>query len=350
MTDADDNSVCRPTPEAPAEDRLRRFWLKLRRNKAALAGGFLLLVYLLSALLAPFLLRGDPAKPNLINALELPSLKDPLGTDELGRSILVRIVHGARVSLMIAVGVVAVGFFIGVPLGLISGYFGGKIDFGIQRATDAMLAFPGFLLALGLVAVLGVGLNNTVISIGISMVPLYIRLVRGCVLSVREEIYVEAARAVGTCECENHPPPHPAERHGADHGADESQHGDRHFVRRRSRLSRHRGAAADPRVGHHARLGPQLHFQRAPCGHLPGHRHLPRRLELQSAGRRAAGCARSEVQDMTPSPKTQFLRCASPRGHCGVQGVRRVPRVSRALNLGFGRRRLHSTFQGPQKS
>jgi ABC-type dipeptide/oligopeptide/nickel transport system permease subunit len=200
MTDANENRVCRPAPEAPAEDRLRRFWHKLRRNKAALAGGFLLLVYLLSALLAPLILRGDPAAPNLINALELPSLKDPLGTDELGRSILVRIVHGARVSLMIAVGVVAVGFLIGVPLGLVSGYFGGKIDFGIQRATDAMLAFPGFMLALGLVAVLGVGLNNTVISIGISMVPLYIRLVRGCVLSVREETYVEAARAVGSSD------------------------------------------------------------------------------------------------------------------------------------------------------
>jgi peptide/nickel transport system permease protein len=86
----------------------------------------------------------------------------------------------------------------GIPLGLISGYYGGKIDFIIQRATDTMLAFPGFLLALSLVAVLGVGIKNTVISIGISMVPLYIRLVRGCVLAIREEAYVEAARAVGT--------------------------------------------------------------------------------------------------------------------------------------------------------
>jgi ABC-type dipeptide/oligopeptide/nickel transport system permease subunit len=99
---------------------------------------------------------------------------------------------------MIAVGVVAVGLLVGVPFGLISGYYGGKVDFGIQRVTDMMLAFPGFLLALGLVAVLGVGLKNTVVSIGISMVPIYIRLVRGCVLTVREQVYVEAARAVGT--------------------------------------------------------------------------------------------------------------------------------------------------------
>jgi len=99
---------------------------------------------------------------------------------------------------MIAVGVVAVGLLVGVPFGLISGYYGGKVDFLIQRVTDMMLAFPGFLLALGLVAVLGVGLKNTVVSIGISMIPIYIRLVRGCVLTVREQVYVEAARAVGT--------------------------------------------------------------------------------------------------------------------------------------------------------
>jgi ABC-type dipeptide/oligopeptide/nickel transport system permease subunit len=133
-----------------------------------------------------------------MNSLESPSIDHLLGTDELGRSILGRIIFGSRISLLIAVGVVAVGMIIGIPLGLVSGYYRGKVDFLIQRATDTMLAFPGFLLALALVAVLGVGLKNTVISIGISMVPLYIRLVRGCVLSVREEVYVEAARAVGT--------------------------------------------------------------------------------------------------------------------------------------------------------
>jgi peptide/nickel transport system permease protein len=131
-------------------------------------------------------------------ALEPPSHEQVLGTDELGRSILGRIIWGSRVSLLIAAGVVSVGLLLGVPLGLVSGYYGGRVDFGIQRITDMMLAFPGFLLALALVAVLGVGLKNTVISIGISMIPIYIRLVRGCVLSVREQVYVEAARAVGT--------------------------------------------------------------------------------------------------------------------------------------------------------
>jgi ABC-type dipeptide/oligopeptide/nickel transport system permease subunit len=178
--------------------QLRRNWAKLRRNKAALFGGFILLGYIFTALFAPLLFSGNPAAPNLIMSLEGPSAQHLLGTDELGRSILGRIIWGSRVSLMIALGVVAVGLLVGVPFGLISGYYGGKVDFGIQRITDMMLAFPGFLLALGLVAVLGVGLKNTVVSIGISMVPIYIRLVRGCVLTVREQVYVEAARAVGT--------------------------------------------------------------------------------------------------------------------------------------------------------
>ena len=185
------------TSRKPAS-HLRRNWAKLRRNKAALFGGFILLVYLFTALFAPLLFSGSRSAPNLIMSLEGPSAQHLLGTDELGRSILGRIIWGSRVSLMIAVGVVAVGLLVGVPFGLISGYYGGKVDFGIQRVTDMMLAFPGFLLALGLVAVLGVGLNNTVVSIGISMVPIYIRLVRGCVLTVREQVYVEAARAVGT--------------------------------------------------------------------------------------------------------------------------------------------------------
>lgn len=197
MSERTQTSVPRPQDRL-AEGKLRRGWAKLRRNKAALFGGILILIYLGTALLAPVLFPGNPSAPNLARSLERPSLEHPLGTDELGRSILGRVIYGSRVSLLIAVGVISVGLLVGVPLGLVSGYYGGKIDFGIQRVTDTMLAFPGVLLALALVAVLGVGLKNTVISVGISMVPMYIRLVRGCALSVREQVYVEAARAVGT--------------------------------------------------------------------------------------------------------------------------------------------------------
>jgi len=187
---------------APAAHRQdgewKRRWARLRRNRAALFGGSMILLYTLIALLAPLISPGDPAAPNLISALEGPSAGRLLGTDELGRSILARIIHGSRISLLIALGVVSVGLLIGVPTGLISGYYGGRVDFVIQRLTDMMLAFPGFLLALALVSVLGVGLKNTVISIGISMIPLYIRLVRAQSLAVREQVYVEAAKAVGT--------------------------------------------------------------------------------------------------------------------------------------------------------
>jgi len=188
----------RSETQRSADSQFKRNWAKLRRNKAALFGGSLILLYVVTALLAPIIFPGSPSAPNLIRALERPSVTHPLGTDELGRSILGRVIYGSRVSLLIAIGVVFVGVLLGVPLGLVSGYYGGKVDFGIQRVTDTMLAFPGFLLALGLVAVLGVGLKNTIISVGISMVPIYIRLVRGCALSVREQTYVEAARAVGT--------------------------------------------------------------------------------------------------------------------------------------------------------
>src|SRR4030043_2089020 len=181
-----------------ADSQLKRNWAKLRRNKAALFGGILILIYFITALLAPVIFPGSPSAPNLMRSLERPSIEHLLGTDELGRSIVGQIIYRSRVSLLIAIGVVAVGLLVGLPLGLISGYYGGKVDFGIQRVTDTMLAFPGFLLALALVAVLGVGLKNTIISVGLSMVPIYIRLVRGCTLLVREQTYVEAARAVGT--------------------------------------------------------------------------------------------------------------------------------------------------------
>ena len=197
MTETTKNEASRTQGRLPYS-QLRRSWAKLRRNKAALFGGILILIYVVTAMLAPVLFPGNPSAPNLMKSLERSSLEHPLGTDELGRSILGRIIYGSRISLLIAVGVVSFGLLIGVPLGLVSGYYRGKVDFGIQRVTDTMLAFPGFLLALALVAVLGVGIKNTVISIGISMVPIYIRLVRGCALSIREEVYVEAARAVGT--------------------------------------------------------------------------------------------------------------------------------------------------------
>ncbi|MFH2040070.1 MAG: ABC transporter permease [Chloroflexota bacterium] len=171
---------------------------KFLRNKAAVWGGVIIVLFLLSAIFAPVFYPNNPNAPNLIHSLERPSYSHLLGTDQLGRDILGRILFGGRVSLTIALGSVALGLIFGIPLGLVSGYFGGKTDFLVQRFTDIMLSFPPFILALSLVAVLGVGLTNTLISVGIAGIPHTIRITRGCVLSIREQVYVEAARAAGT--------------------------------------------------------------------------------------------------------------------------------------------------------
>ncbi|MCG6910569.1 MAG: ABC transporter permease [Deltaproteobacteria bacterium] len=171
---------------------------KFLRNRAACFGGMLILLFVLSSLLAPVFYSRDPNAQDIRHALEPPSFEQPLGTDELGRSILARIVFGGRISLAISLGSVALALVFGVPFGLVSGYFGGKVDFIIQRITDVLLSFPPFLLALALVSVLGVGIKNTIISVGIAGLPHIIRITRGCVLSIREQVYVEAARAVGT--------------------------------------------------------------------------------------------------------------------------------------------------------
>jgi ABC-type dipeptide/oligopeptide/nickel transport system permease subunit len=171
---------------------------KFFRNKAACFGGIVILVFALTSVLTPVFYSKDPNAQDIRHALEPPSLERPLGTDELGRSILVRIIYGGRISLALSISAVALALLVGVPFGLVSGYFGGKIDFIIQRITDVMLSFPPFLLALALVSVLGVGLKNTIISVGIAGIPHIIRITRGCVLSIREQVYVEAARSVGT--------------------------------------------------------------------------------------------------------------------------------------------------------
>jgi ABC-type dipeptide/oligopeptide/nickel transport system permease subunit len=161
-------------------------------------GLIILLALLLASAAAPLLTPHDPVKQRLVDALTQPN--DPehfLGTDHLGRDMLARLLYGGRLSLMIGFAAVGIGLAVGIPLGAISGYYGGWVDMIIQRVTDLLLSFPNVLLALSLVAVLGVGLRNVVISVGISIIPPFIRLVRASVLSIREQTYVEAARAIG---------------------------------------------------------------------------------------------------------------------------------------------------------
>ncbi len=170
---------------------------RLRRRRSALAGLVIVLGFTAAALLAPVLAPADPFKSNFAQSLSAPSLEAPLGRDELGRDVLSRILYGARISLSIGVVAVGIGVLFGVPLGAISGYLGGRVDLLVQRLVDIMLAFPGILLALVTVSVLGVGLYTAMMAIGIVSIPVYARLVRGSVLSVKEREFVMAAHAVG---------------------------------------------------------------------------------------------------------------------------------------------------------
>ena len=174
-----------------------RAWRRFRRHTPAMVGLAVLLVFALLAIVAPWVSPHDPVRQDLINSLQTPSGEYWFGTDHLGRDILTRILFGTRISLLIGVVAVALGMAVGIPLGVVAGYYRGWPDMVISRITDILFAFPAILLALALVAILGVGLQNVIVAVGVSMVPIFIRIVRGSVLSIREETYVEAARAVG---------------------------------------------------------------------------------------------------------------------------------------------------------
>ncbi|HXF83697.1 MAG TPA: ABC transporter permease [bacterium] len=176
------------------------FARRLRRRRTAVAGAAILAIFLAAAAVGPWLLPYRPNEADFEQVLRRPSWAHPFGTDNLGRDLLTRVVYGARVSFLIGLLGVALSVASGVPLGLVSGYWGGRADLLLQRAVDILLAFPGFLLALTLVAVLGVGVLNVVVSVGLAAAPTYIRLMRGVVLAVREHAYVEAARAVGASD------------------------------------------------------------------------------------------------------------------------------------------------------
>lgn len=170
---------------------------QLRRNKGAMVGGAVVLLFIFTAVFAPLIAPYDPLESNLDEALQSHTYKHWFGTDEQGRDILSRIIYGGRMSLAIGVIAVAISSVLGVFLGLISGFMGGKVDNVIMRFMDILMAFPGMLLALAIVSALGPGTFNLMIALGVYSVPFFARVVRGSVLSVREMEYVEAARAIG---------------------------------------------------------------------------------------------------------------------------------------------------------
>jgi peptide/nickel transport system permease protein len=186
----------------PAESPLVQGLRRLRRSATALVGAGIVAVLLVVAIFADALAPQSPIASDQTHTFERPSWDYPLGTDQLGRDMLSRVIHGSRISLAVGVSSVLLALFVGVPLGLIAGYYGGRIDTVVMRAMDLILAFPIYLLAIILMVIFTptaglIGTMKVTGAIAIVRIPIYARLVRGSVLSIREKEYIEASRASG---------------------------------------------------------------------------------------------------------------------------------------------------------
>lgn len=178
----------------------RRSLRKFKRHKTGIIGGLILLIYIITAVFAPYISKFDPIAQNLSERLHPPSWKHLLGTDYAGRDIFSRIIYGTRISLTIGFVSVSLALIFGTILGVTSGYFGGWWDILIMRIIDIMLAFPTILLAIGIVAILGPKLENAMITVGIVSIPQFARVVRATTLSIKEKDYINSAKALGVGE------------------------------------------------------------------------------------------------------------------------------------------------------
>lgn len=190
-------SESKPSTNPVANVFRGRLWRRLSKRKSALVGLAVVLFMVFVAVFAPLLAPYDPTAQSWTAVRKAPSAAHWFGTDEAGRDMLSRIIWGARASLLAGLTSVGIAMAIGVPLGLAAGFLGGLVDGFISRFTDAMLACPFLILAIALAAFLGPSLTNAMLAIGITAMPLFIRLTRGQVLSIKAEEYVEAASAVG---------------------------------------------------------------------------------------------------------------------------------------------------------
>nr|WP_285891301.1 ABC transporter permease [Paenibacillus pasadenensis] len=184
-------------PQAEVSSPWRDAWRSFRRNRMAMIGLGIIIFFILVALMAPLLAPYNYKEQNLVDRLQAPSGEHWFGTDDLGRDIFSRIIYGTRISLWVGVSSVLGSIASGTLLGIVAGYYGRWIDALISRLFDILLAFPGILLAIGIVAALGPSLQNALIAIAIVNVPVFGRLVRARVLSLREEEYITAARSLG---------------------------------------------------------------------------------------------------------------------------------------------------------
>lgn len=174
-----------------------RVWSRLRRNPSAIVGLIVVGFFVALAVLAPVLPIADPLQTSWTAIRKAPSAQYLMGSDDIGRDVLSRMIWGAQASLMAGVISVIIAVIVGVPIGLMAGYFGGWVDLVISRFTDALLAMPFLIMAIALAAFLGPSLTNAMIAIGLSATPVFVRLTRGQVLAVKTEDYVEGARSIG---------------------------------------------------------------------------------------------------------------------------------------------------------
>ncbi|WP_409309870.1 ABC transporter permease subunit [Pectobacterium sp. B1J-3] len=178
----------------------RDFMLTLLSNPLALVSGGFILILILVAVFAPLLAPWDPMEPDWMALSAPPSASHWMGTDDLGRDVLSRILYGARISLYVGLFSVTLGMLVGIVLGLLAGYYGRWIDMLIMRGCDVLFAFPGMLLAIAVVAILGPGLNNVIIAVAVFSVPVFARIVRASALSLKQAAYVEAVRCAGATD------------------------------------------------------------------------------------------------------------------------------------------------------
>ena len=188
------------TPSIPSNSPGMRMLRQILRNRSAQFGGLLLLMLIVVSFAAPLLTSFDPNKNAPSQALQPPGMEHLMGTDNLGRDTLTRFLYGGQLSLRIGLSGIFIGALIGIALGLISGNFGGWLDSFLSWFNDVLMAFPDILLALAIIAILGPGINNAMLAIGISFIPSFMRLTRSSVLALREMTYIEAARALGSSD------------------------------------------------------------------------------------------------------------------------------------------------------
>jgi peptide/nickel transport system permease protein len=190
-------TVADTVPATPYDSPARRALRRLLKRRTAVFGLIIVMLMVVLAIFAPWMAPFDPLATSFATVRKAPGNTHWFGTDEVGRDLLSRVIWGGRASLTAGVISVSIAVGVGVPLGMLAGYVGGILDAVVSRITDAMLAIPFLILAIALAAFLGPSLSNAMIAIGITATPIFVRLSRGQVLTVRAEEYVEAARAVG---------------------------------------------------------------------------------------------------------------------------------------------------------